>query len=67
MTVMHIEEGRHRVEGTEGSSSCGGMHIDSLLLSFVMQKMINQGMGYRLKSEVREKNYGFLFLFSDDI
>jgi hypothetical protein len=50
---MHIEEGRYRVEGTEGSSSCGGMHIDSLLLSFVLQKMISHGIGYRLKSKVR--------------
>jgi Hsp70 protein len=53
VTVMHIEEGRYRVEGTEGSSSCGGMHIDSLLQSFVLRKMINQGIGYRLKSKVR--------------
>jgi molecular chaperone DnaK (HSP70) len=53
VTVMHIEEGRYRVEGTEGSSSCGGMHIDSLLLSFVLHKMIERGIGYRLKSKVR--------------
>jgi Hsp70 protein len=53
VTVMHIEEGRYRVESTEGSSSCGGMHIDSLLQSFVLHKMISQGIGYRLKSKVR--------------
>lgn len=45
MTIMLIKEGKYEVQASWGSSSCGGMHLDSLLLSCVLRKMRLKGMG----------------------
>lgn len=42
---MLIKEGKYEVQASWGSSTCGGMHLDSLLLSCVLRKMRSKGMG----------------------
>ena len=51
---MRIEEGCYQVQSTGGSSSCGGLHIDSLLLSLVMHKLELIGKGFRDTEQVTD-------------
>ena len=51
---MRIEEGCYQVQSTGGSSACGGLHIDSLLLSLVMHKLELNGQGFRDTEEVSD-------------
>ena len=49
VTIMLIKEGKYEVQASWGSSACGGMHLDSLLLSCVLRKMKSKGMGIGIK------------------
>ena len=51
---MRIEEGCYQVQSTGGSSSCGGLHIDSLLLSLLLHKLELSGKGFRDSEEVTD-------------
>lgn len=49
VTVMHINDGHFTVQATGGSSHCGGMHLDSLILTFLLRKLEESGLGIGLQ------------------
>ena len=53
---MHIDDGQFSVQGTGGSSQCGGLHLDSLLLSFLLNKLGEKGYGIGTMIENENKD-----------